>query len=62
MTKNKNAKQGHHGTDIIEDRGMRYGTPVQEVRMSGCESGDRFGYRSGKVGNIEDSINETKRR
>ena len=32
MTK-KQAPQGHHGTDATQDRGMRYGTPLQGIRM-----------------------------
>ena len=61
MTKRK-TEDRPTGTDIFEDRGRRFGTKVQETPMSGSESGNRFGYRSGKVGDIEDSINSGKRK
>ena len=35
MTKNRQAPQGHHGTDATPDRGRRFGTKVQETPMSG---------------------------
>jgi hypothetical protein len=43
---------GHHGTDATPDRGMKYGTPVQDTPMTGRDSG----YH-GK-GNIEDSLKD----
>jgi hypothetical protein len=40
---------GTHGTDATPDRGMKYGTPLQETKMSGR-------------GNIEDSISSKAHR
>lgn len=63
MTKShKQDPRGHHGTDATPDRGRTYGTKIQSTDMAGTESGNRFGIRSGKVGDIKDSINAGKRK
>lgn len=57
MTKrNTNAPQGHHGTDIFEDRGLKYGTKVQETRMSTSQSGHKY---DGRRSDIWDAIIHT---
>ncbi len=54
MTKRQGPEVGHHGTDATPDRGMKHGTPLQEIKMAGQESGYRYRYAKDK--NIEDSL------
>jgi hypothetical protein len=48
---------GHHGTDATPDRGMKYGTPVQDMPMAGTDSGYGGKFALGK-GHVEDSLKD----
>jgi hypothetical protein len=48
---------GHHGTDATPDRGMKYGTPVQDMPMAGTGSGYGGKFALGK-GHVEDSLKD----
>ena len=37
----KGGKVGHHGTDAVPDRGMKYGTPLQGTRMDEPDKGEQ---------------------
>ena len=53
----QDGKPSNHGTDSTADRGMKYGTPVQDTPMAGTESGYGGKFAHGK-GHIEDSLKD----
>ena len=53
----QDGKPSNHGTDATHDRGLKFGTNVQGVPMSGTESGYGGKTAFGK-GHIEDSLKD----
>lgn len=54
MTKDYRKLTQGHGTDATPDRGRKFGTQIQEVKMATNESGYRYRFNPAK--SIEDSL------